>query len=100
MPHWEALALPKLFRIGRYVIFFWSNENDEPIHVHIGIINPSPNATKVWLTKGGGCIVANNLSRIPQHELSELLEIIRDNFFLICGEWKKFYDVDDIKFYC
>ena len=26
--------MPKLFQIGEYIIFFWSNENGEPIHVH------------------------------------------------------------------
>ncbi|MCL2342454.1 MAG: DUF4160 domain-containing protein [Firmicutes bacterium] len=92
--------MPKLFRIGRYIIFFWSNENDEPIPVHVGVVVPSPNATKIWLTKGGGCIVANNSSRIPENELNELLEIIQDNFLFVCGEWKRFFDVDHIKFYC
>ena len=92
--------MPKLFKIGHYIVFFWSNENNEPIHVHIGIVDPSPNATKIWLTKGGGCIVANNLSNIPKHELNELLEIVQDNFLFICDEWRKFFDVDSIKFYC
>jgi len=86
--------------VGRYVIFFWSNENNEPVHVHIGIVNPSTNATKIWLTKSGGCIVAYNKSRIPQNELNELLEMIQNNFFFICSEWKNFFNVDAIKFYC
>ena len=92
--------MPKLFRVGQYVVFFWSNENDEPIHVHIAIAKPSQNATKIWITKGGGCIVANNLSKIPRHRLEELLELIRDNHLLICNEWKSFFDVDEVKFYC
>ena len=91
--------MPKLFKIGQYVIFFWSNEIGEPIHVHIGIVNPSQNATKVWLTKRGGCIAAHNKSRIPQSDLNELLEVIRDNFFLICSEWKTYFRVDNIRFY-
>ena len=41
--------MPSLFRIGKYIIYFWSNENDEPIHVHIGEKRPTANATKVWL---------------------------------------------------
>jgi len=40
-----------MYRIGQYVVFFWSNEAGEPIHVHIGIVNPFANATKVCLTK-------------------------------------------------
>jgi hypothetical protein len=92
--------LPRLFRIGRYIIFFWSNENNEPIHVHIGIVNPAPNTTKIWLTKAGGCIVANNASRIPESDLNELLETIQVNCFYICGKWKDFFATDIIKFYC
>jgi hypothetical protein len=95
----EERKLPKLFNIGRYLIFFWSNENDEPIHVHVAI-TPFENATKVWLTKNGGCIVAHNKGKIPQHDLNELLDIISTRFFFICSEWKKHFNVDDVKFYC
>ena len=92
--------MPKLFRVGQYIIFFWSNENDEPIHVHVAIAKPSPNATKIWLTKGGGCIVANNFSKITKHHLNELLEVIQDNHSFICNEWQRFFDVDVIRFFC
>lgn len=92
--------MPSLFRIGSYLVFFWSNENFEPIHVHIGKGKPSPNATKVWLTASGGCFVANNTSRIPQNELSEILEIISAQHFMICEEWKNHFRVNEIKFYC
>jgi len=81
-------------------VFFWSNETGEPIHVHIGTVNPSANATKVWLTKGGGCIVASNNSKIPKADLNELLETVEDNFFLICSKWKEYFNLDDIVFYC
>lgn len=48
--------MPKLYRVGQYIIFFWSNENNEPIHVHVGIVNPAPNTTKIWITQSGGCL--------------------------------------------
>lgn len=92
--------MPNLFTVSGYKVYFWSNENGEPIHVHIAKGRPSPNGTKLWLTKSGGCIVANNGSNIPQKELNELMEFISAQFFLICVEWKKFFVVDDIKFYC
>lgn len=92
--------MPSLFRIGSYLVFFWSNENFKPIHVHIGKGKPSPNATKVWLTASGGCIVANNSSRIPLNELNDMLEIIAAQHFMICDEWKNHFKVDEIKFYC
>lgn len=92
--------MPKLFIISGYVIFFWANENGEPIHVHIAKGKPGPNSTKVWLTKAGGCIVASNGSKIPDRTLNELLEIISAQFFFICSKWKEFFVTDTIKFYC
>lgn len=92
--------LPSLFQVGRYKVFFWSNENNEPLHVHIGIGKPTSNATKIWITSTGGCILANNGSKIPIKELNELMEIITAQFFLICGVWKEHFKINDIKFYC
>ena len=96
----EGFILPSLFQIGGYRVFFWSNENNEPIHVHIIKGKPTSNATKVWITSLGGCIVANNNSKIPKNELNELLEIISAQFFMICDAWKKHFRVEDVKFYC
>ncbi len=92
--------MPKLFQIGEYIIFFWSNENGEPIHVHIARGKPSASATKIWLTQSGGCVLANNNSRIPSQDLNELMEIIAAQFFLICRKWKEHFCVDSITFYC
>ena len=61
-------TLPNLFSVSGYKVYFWSNENDEPIHVHVSKGKPSPNATKIWLTKAGRCVVANNWSKIPSKE--------------------------------
>ena len=61
--------LPSLFYVGSYKVFFWSNENDEPIHVHVTKGKPNANATKIWLTKNGGCIIADNKEHIPVKEL-------------------------------
>lgn len=96
----EEFRLPSIFTVSGYKVFFWSNENGEPIHVHIAKGKPTPNATKVWLTKSGGCILVNNGSNIPRKELNELLEFISAQFFLICSEWKKFFLVNEIHFYC
>jgi len=92
--------LPKLFKFGNYYIFFWSNENDEPIHVHISLGRPTANATKVWITKGGGYVVEHNKSDIPQKDLNQILDAIKVHFFFICSEWKRVFDVDTITFYC
>lgn len=92
--------MPSLFKIGGYTVFFWSNENGEPIHVHVIKGKPSPNSTKIWITSTGGCILANNNSRIPQNELNDLMEVIQAQFFMICSKWKEHFNIDTIKFYC
>lgn len=92
--------MPNLFTILGYKVYFWSNENNEPIHVHISKGSPSPNAAKIWLTSKGGCILASNPERIPQKDLNSLLEIVQAQFFLICAAWKRHFKVEHIKFYC
>jgi len=92
--------LPSIFQIGGYKVFFWSNESGEPIHVHVGKGKPTPNATKIWITRAGGCIMASNGSHIPQSELNELLEIISAQYFIICRAWKEHFNIDEISFYC
>lgn len=96
----EGLTLPSIFQIGSYKVFFWSNENNEPIHIHIGKGKPTPNATKIWITAAGGCIVANNGSKIPTKELNELIVIISAQYFLICNAWKEHFKINEIRFYC
>lgn len=59
-----------------------------------------PNSTKVWITKKGGCIVANNNSKIPNKDLREILETISNNYFLIIAKWKQHFPNEEIKYYC
>ena len=98
----EGFKLPKLFMVSGYSVYFWSDESDplEPIHVHVAKGKPTPNATKIWLTKSGGCILASNGSKISNKELNELMEFISAQFFLICAKWKQAFVTEDIKFYC
>lgn len=92
--------MPSLFRIGGYLVYFWSNEGFEPIHVHVSKGKPNPNTTKIWLTALGGCILAGNSSKIPEKELNDILEIVAAQYFLICREWGKHFKLDKIEFYC
>ena len=45
----EEYRLPNLFTVSGYKIYFWSNENNEPIHVHVSKGQPTPNSTKTGL---------------------------------------------------
>ena len=90
-------------KVFGYKFYFWANENNEPIHIHISKGMPTSNSTKVWLTKTGGCILENNNSKIPENDLNKLLDIVSKHYFLIVEKWREFYKIENIKdvlFYC
>lgn len=92
--------MPQIFKIGKYIIYFWANEGTprEPVHVHISEGVPQENATKIWITKSQKCIVANNNSKIPNHTLNQLLRVIEGRSFSIISKWKDLFG--QISFYC
>ena len=91
--------MPKIFMIGKYIIYFWANEQGEPIHVHVDVKKPSENSAKIWLTKSGKAILASNKSEISKKELNKILDVISANFDMICSKWIEFFG-SEIKFYC
>ena len=92
--------MPNLFSFLGYVIFFWSNENNEPIHVHVckGVLTPI--LLKYGLRKIGDCMLVHNNSQIPQHDLRKIYKAIQYNFFYITAKWKERFGDTEIKFYC
>ena len=91
--------MPRVLVFGAYIIFFWVGENGEPVHVHVAEKRPSENATKIWLTFSGGCLLAHNRSKIPDRDLSNILELISLNHGYICDKWREVFH-GDISFYC
>lgn len=91
--------MPNIFSTLGYQIYFWSNENNEPIHVHVSKGKPNAYATKFWLTKSGSCILASNGSKISNRDLSKLIDVITAQYDLICKKWMDYFDVKNIQFY-
>ena len=91
--------MPKIFEFGRYVFFFWSAENGEPIHVHVAVKTPSEHSSKIWLTRAGGCLLANNDADIPARDLHKILTIVIANHSLICRKWREYFD-EPPTFFC
>ena len=85
--------MPQLFKIGQFLVFFWSNEGlpQEPIHVHVAEGKPSANATKFWITKNGKTILANNNSHINEKQLRLIQRIIEANSQGIIQKWKEHF---------
>lgn len=69
--------MPVYIRYQGWCIYFWSNENGEPIHFHIAQGRPTEGATKVWILKNDTFRLANNNSRVPQKVIRRLLPIMR-----------------------
>ena len=92
--------MPQIFKIGSYLIYFWSNEHDplEPIHVHVSKGVPRENSTKIWITQSGKCLLCNNNSHIPSRTLRDIMEIIEARSEEIKQRWVSYFK--KIRFYC
>lgn len=92
--------MPQIFRIGAYIVYFWSNEGfpSEPVHVHVAEGRPVKDGTKIWITKSYHCIVAHNKLNIPTHILNDIISVIEVRAEYICAEWKKHFE--SINYYC
>lgn len=92
--------MPQVFKIGSYVVFFWIGEGEplEPVHVHLAEGTPTANATKIWITKSGKTLLANNNSKIPEVTLRKLIRMLEANTDKICSMWLDYFD--EISYYC
>lgn len=92
--------MPQIFRIGPYVIYFWSNENDplEPIHVHVAEGDAVGNATKIWITRSGKALVCNNNSQIPTKVLGRIRQLVEANSEEIISKWLEHFG--EISYFC
>lgn len=79
--------MSQVFVILGYIVYFWSNENDEPIHVHVCKGSPQKDATKVWITEDGP-VLEHNKSKIPKKDLKRILAWIAMNDELIIKKWQ------------
>ena len=92
--------MPQIFRIGSYIVYFWSNESEplEPIHVHVAEGKAIANATKIWITSTGKAILCNNNSKIPEKILKNIIRIIEANSESINEQWIE--HVGEIRYFC
>ena len=92
--------MPSLFRLFGYVIFFWSNEGAplEPVHVHVAKGVPKCQCNKDLDSEAGGCIVANNNSKIPARTLSAIVDVLESRSSYIVAQWNDVFG--ESKFYC
>ncbi len=75
--------MPTILRIGPYRFFFFSNEDGEPIHVHV--IRERIEA-KFWLEPEVS--IADN-EGFAKHELSKVMKMVEENKETIKDAWNK-----------
>lgn len=92
--------MPQIFKIGSYWIYFWANENEplEPVHVHVAEGSPRANATKIWITRAGKCLLCNNNSKIPDRILNNIMAVIEARSEEVIGKWINFFG--SATYYC
>lgn len=92
--------MPQVFKIGSYLVYFWSNENIplEPVHVHVCQGVPSANATKIWITRAGKCYLCRNNSNIPERTLRNIMKIIEARSSEIREKWIAYFG--EIDYFC
>ncbi|WP_363137730.1 DUF4160 domain-containing protein [uncultured Anaerovibrio sp.] len=92
--------MPQVFKIGPYWIYFWADESKplEPIHVHVSEGNPTRNATKIWITSTGKCLLCHNKGRIPEKALRNIMRMIEARADSVVKKWVAFFGT--ITYYC
>jgi len=76
--------MPTIAQLGPYRVFFYSNEGQEPPHVHIERDNA---VAKYWLAPVD---LANNYS-FSTHELNKLEQLVIENRQEWLEKWREFH---------
>ena len=92
--------MPQVFKVGTYWVYFWTNENEplEAIHVHVSQGSPQANATKIWITKRGRCLLCHNRSRIPERVLNNIMSVIESRSDEVIKKWMDYFS--EISYFC
>lgn len=77
--------MPEVFRAEGYVFFFYSNEGQEPIHVHV---RHAGGYAKFWLTP----VQLDCAESMKVKELARAEELIKENKSIIRSKWHEIFD--------
>ena len=78
--------MPTLFIIHGYRFFFFSNEGNEPIHIHI---EKGEKTAKFWLDPI--CLARNY--KFTSGELAKIRDIIEDRKNAIEEKWNEYFNI-------
>lgn len=81
--------MPRIAEILGYIIYFWSNENDEPCYVHVSRKRAVKNATKIWIEDTPR--LAHNKSKIPERDLNKIMRWLSTNREIVLDKWNQHF---------
>ena len=76
--------MPTVLRVGRYRFYFFSNERNEPSHVHV---KAGGDQAKFWLDPIG---LASNYG-FRGHELNQIESIIVEHQIYLVEAWNEYF---------
>lgn len=91
--------MPNYFTYSGFKLYFWSNEGNEPIHVHVTKRHPNPASTKFWILENGRVKLANNKAELSKKDLRKIKIFLEANFNELCNTWKNYFRLNKINFY-
>ena len=80
--------MPTVLRIGAFRFFFYSNENAEPVHIHI---QSGEDEAKYWLNP----LKLGWNRGFNQRQLSQIEQHINDNLDMLRESWAQFFGEED-----
>ena len=84
-------SLPKaLLDFMGYTFYFFSNENNEPVHIHVSKGKPTENSTKFWI-KIDSIELEHNNGNIPKNDLKKIQKYICANRAMIIARWYEYF---------
>jgi hypothetical protein len=77
--------MPVVLRIGPYVFFFYSQENNEPPHIHV---RKDRRKAKFWIDP----VELHSSNGFPSHEINRLAKLVEENRKLFLEVWNDYFD--------
>ena len=82
----KIIAMPTILLIRGFRFFFWSNENEEPIHIHV---EKGDAEGKIWLMPN---IQVAYLHGFTKKEGKAIIKIITENILLLQRSWYDYFE--------
>jgi hypothetical protein len=76
--------VPTILRVGPYRFFFYSNENNEPAHIHV---QREDALAKFWLDP----VALASSTGFPAQELTKLSRLVRENTAKFLEAWNEYF---------